>query len=50
LTGFLEKQTPYFVEELWTLLVDAQQQSHGIPTAFIEKKKEELAAAQNVRV
>lgn len=48
ITGFLEKKSPVFVEELWTLLTDAQQQKHGIPTAFIEKKKAELANKQVV--
>jgi serine/arginine repetitive matrix protein 1 len=46
LTGFLEKQTAGFMEELWTLLADAQQNVHGIPTAFVEKKKQELAAKE----
>ena len=31
-----------FVSELWTLLVDAQQQSSGIPAAFIAQKKKEI--------
>ena len=42
LTGFLEKKTPAFVEELWTLLLDAQDQSSGIPSVVIERKKREI--------
>lgn len=42
LTGFLEKKTPAFVEELWTLLLDAQEQSSGIPSVVIERKKREI--------
>ena len=48
LTGFLEKQAGLFVEELWTLLVDAQKNEHGIPSVFLEKKKQELASAKKV--
>lgn len=42
ITGFLEKQAPVFVEELWTLLVEAQKNKHGIPQAFLEQKKKQL--------
>mmetsp|Transcript_24389 Transcript_24389/g.81087 ORF Transcript_24389/g.81087 Transcript_24389/m.81087 type:complete len:237 (-) Transcript_24389:28-738(-) len=42
LTGFLEANTPPFMRELWALLVSAQENEHGIPTKFLEKKKEEL--------
>ena len=42
LTGFLEKKTPAFVEELWTLLLDAQGQPSGIPSVVIERKKKEI--------
>ena len=45
-TGFLEKGAGAFVEELWTLLVDAQKQANGIPEAFIRKKKEEILRRQ----
>ena len=45
-TGFLEKGAGSFVEELWTLLVDAQSQPNGIPEAFIRKKKEEILRRQ----
>lgn len=44
LTGFLEKNTGAFVEELWTLLIDAQSNAFGIPSAFLERKKQELAS------
>eukprot|EP01041_Mallomonas_annulata_P005395 gene5395-10784_t len=46
LTGFLEKSSGQFVEELWTLLLDAQDQPSGIPSAFIQKKKEEIINRQ----
>ena len=42
LTGFLEKKTQSFVEELWTLLADAQSNPTGISTVFLEKKKSEI--------
>lgn len=46
-TGFLEKKTPSFMEELWTLLVDAQNnQPSGIPSIFINRKKEEIRLRQ----
>ena len=47
ITGFLEKQGGQFVDELWTLLLDAATQPSGIPYVFIEKKKQELEAEQN---
>lgn len=45
-TGFLEKQAGSFVEELWTLLVDAQNQPSGIPSVFLQRKKEEILSRQ----
>ncbi len=42
LTGFLGKNASIFMEEFWARLVDAQSNSFGIPTAFLEKKKQEL--------
>jgi hypothetical protein len=45
ITGFLEKQAPVFIEELWTLLVEAQKNKHGIPQAFLEQKKKQLQSA-----
>ena len=44
LTGFLNKQAQPFVAELWLLLIDAQEAPHGIPRAFVERKKQELVA------
>lgn len=32
ITGFLEKHTPAFMAELWTLMANAQQQKGGIPS------------------
>ena len=46
ITGFLEKQGPKFVEELWTLLLDASSQPSGIPYVFIQKKKQQLELEQ----
>ena len=43
LTGFLQgKNARVFMGELWELLVSAQENIGGIPTAFLEKKKEEI--------
>lgn len=42
ITGFLEKETPTFMQELWDLLLSAQANPTGIPTAILEKKKQEL--------
>ena len=44
LTGFLDRRAQPFVAELWQLLLDAQTAPHGIPRAFVEKKKEELVS------
>jgi len=38
------------VTELWTLLVDAQKSERGIPTEFIEKKKQELLEREKQKV
>lgn len=46
LTGFLEKSTGMFMEELWGLLVDAQSSLGGIPSAFLQDKKDEMAQAK----
>ncbi|KAF4149347.1 PWI domain-containing protein [Phytophthora infestans] len=42
LTGFLEKQAGSFVEELWQLLLSAQSNPTGIPSAILDKKKQEM--------
>uniref|UniRef100_V5EBQ7 SR-rich pre-mRNA splicing activator n=1 Tax=Kalmanozyma brasiliensis (strain GHG001) TaxID=1365824 RepID=V5EBQ7_KALBG len=42
LMGFLEGQTAGFMEELWELLVSAQESVGGVPRRFVEEKKEEL--------
>ncbi|CAG8467853.1 4565_t:CDS:10 [Ambispora leptoticha] len=42
LTGFLEKNAPIFVAELWKLLLSAQEGVGGIPTVFLEQKMEEI--------
>ena len=42
LTGFLEKDTPSFCQELWNLMLDAQSNPQGVPKALLDAKKEEL--------
>ncbi|CAO0793509.1 unnamed protein product [Mucor circinelloides] len=46
LTGFLESKTQAFLSELWNLLLSAQNSVGGIPTEFIEQKKQELRRKQ----
>ena len=42
LAGFLNKHTPGFMKELWSLLVSAQDSPGGVPKEFSAKKEEEL--------
>ncbi|KAH8045764.1 hypothetical protein JL722_14037 [Aureococcus anophagefferens] len=42
-------QAAPFVAELWKLLLDAQDAPHGIPRAFVERKKAELLKRQATR-
>lgn len=43
LTGFLNgKNARIFMQELWDLLVSAQENIGGIPAVFLEQKKEEI--------
>ncbi|GAB9467722.1 putative Serine/arginine repetitive matrix protein [Globisporangium polare] len=42
ITGFLEKDTAAFTQELWELLLSAQAHATGIPMQLLEKKKQEL--------
>ncbi|RLN06840.1 hypothetical protein BBO99_00009326 [Phytophthora kernoviae] len=42
LTGFLEKQAAAFTQELWELLLSAQSNATGIPSAILDKKKQEM--------
>ena len=43
LTGFLNgKNARIFMQELWELLASAQDNVGGIPTIFLEQKKEEI--------
>jgi hypothetical protein len=42
LTGFLEKNAPIFVTELWKLLLSAQESENGIPAIFLEQKIEQI--------
>jgi hypothetical protein len=50
LTGFLEKNTSVFMRDLWSLLISAQGNEHGIPAEFLEKKKEELRKKREEQV
>jgi len=48
LTGFLEKSAMHFVAELWALLLDAQTSPTGIPSVFLERKKQEIIKHREV--
>lgn len=50
LAGFLGDDTPTFVETVWDMLLDAQEQPNSIPRALIEAKKAELKAASNNKI
>lgn len=48
LTGFLNgKNAKLFVEELWALLLSAQESETGIPKEMIEMKKDEILKREN---
>ena len=42
MTGFLDKDTPKFCKELWTLCLSAQSNPQGVPKELLEAKKLEL--------
>ncbi|KAJ3513006.1 hypothetical protein NLJ89_g3195 [Agrocybe chaxingu] len=46
LTGFLTKDTPVFMNSLWKLLLEAQDDVTGVPRTFVEQKKEEMRRAR----
>uniref|UniRef100_A0AAV2JGR3 L-threonine 3-dehydrogenase, mitochondrial n=1 Tax=Knipowitschia caucasica TaxID=637954 RepID=A0AAV2JGR3_KNICA len=47
LTGFLNgKNAREFMKDLWPLLLSAQENIAGIPSAFLEQKKEEIRLRQ----
>ena len=47
LTGFLNaKNARTFIQELWELLLSAQENIGGIPAVFLEQKKEEIKLRQ----
>lgn len=47
LTGFLNgKNAREFMRDLWPLLLSAQENIAGIPSAFLEQKKEEIRQRQ----
>ncbi len=42
-TGFLNgKNARMFMQELWDLFISAQQNVGGIPSKFLDQKKEEI--------
>lgn len=50
ITGFLHgKNARVFMEELWALLLSAQESDTGIPAAFILQKKEEILKREEHR-
>jgi len=47
MTGFLNaKNARTFIQELWELLLSAQENIGGIPAVFLEQKKEEIKMRQ----
>lgn len=43
ITGFLRsKYARMFIQELWELLISAQENIGGIPTKLVEQKQEEI--------
>src|SRR5271170_663311 len=46
LTGFLEKNTPKFMNSLWKLLLSAQDAPHGIPPRLLEETKAQIREKQ----
>lgn len=47
LTGFLNgKNAREFMKDLWPLLLSAQENIAGIPSVFLEQKKEEIRQRQ----
>eukprot|EP00668_Euglena_longa_P028871 GGOE01036202.1.p1 GENE.GGOE01036202.1~~GGOE01036202.1.p1 ORF type:complete len:219 (+),score=51.57 GGOE01036202.1:71-727(+) len=46
LTGFLGRNTAPFMEELWNLLLSAQESPVGIPAAILEEKRAEIQRTQ----
>ncbi|GKY92370.1 hypothetical protein MPSEU_000207900 [Mayamaea pseudoterrestris] len=49
LAGFLsEEGSATFAEELWQLMLDAQEQAMGIPRKIVEEKKKELELQQQL--
>ncbi|KAJ8180548.1 hypothetical protein LV164_002722 [Aspergillus fumigatus] len=42
LTGFLDKDTPKFCKDLWSLCLSAQENPQGVPKELLEAKKLEL--------
>ncbi|SIO73885.1 PWI domain-containing protein C825.05c [Babesia microti strain RI] len=42
ITGFMAKKAQPFVAELWEHMLSAQETEHGVPTGFIQDKKQEI--------
>nr|GEY49946.1 serine/arginine repetitive matrix protein 1 isoform X1 [Tanacetum cinerariifolium] len=49
LTGFMEKNTRKFMKELWTHLLNAQENASGVPQQFLDAKEEESRKKQEDR-
>lgn len=49
ITAFLSHHAGKFMEDLWTLLSDAQSQPSGIPGIIIEKKREEILKRESAK-
>lgn len=46
-TGFLGKKSARFMEDLWLMLLSAQEDPDGIPAQLLEEKKKELLAQES---
>ncbi|EKV04335.1 Serine/arginine repetitive matrix protein 1 [Penicillium digitatum PHI26] len=50
LTGFLDKDTPKFCQELWSLCLSGQANPQGVPKELLEAKKQELIQEKVITV
>lgn len=46
ISGFLEKDAPKFTQDLWKLMLSAQENPNGIPQQILDAKKQEIKAAE----
>lgn len=49
LIGFLEDNTFKFMEELWTLLVEASESKSGVPKSLLEEEKKQLEEEKKIQ-